>query len=99
MPQHGSDTKPLLLQDKPYALFGTCLGGITAYQMTRKAHASGAVPLPVALFEAAVSPPHMYARAVMKLYLQAGEQLDLDLILDKLRGWDTMPREQLMQVC
>lgn len=69
-----------------------------AYEMTRKAHESHAVPLPVALFEAAVSPPHMYAQAVMKLYLQAGEQLDLNLILEKLRGWDTMPREQLMQV-
>ncbi len=59
-----------LLQDKPYALFGTCLGAIVAYEVTKRVAERKHAPMPVALFPAAVSAPHLYAIAVMKLYVQ-----------------------------
>lgn len=58
------------LQDKPYALFGTCLGAIVAYEVTRRIAEQKTAPMPVAIFPAAVSAPHLYAIAVMKLYVQ-----------------------------
>lgn len=88
------------MQDLPYALFGTCLGAITAYEVARRATAAGHPPL--ALFTAAVSPPHIYAAAVMKLYLTRplapGEQPEVEEIMEKLRGWDKLPKETLMLV-
>jgi surfactin synthase thioesterase subunit len=57
-------------QDKPYAIFGTCLGAIVAYEVTRRVAERNCAPMPVALFPAAVSAPHLYAIAVMKLYVQ-----------------------------
>lgn len=88
-------------QDKPYALFGTCLGAIVAYEIAQRARARG-MPPPVALVPAAVSPPHLYALAVAKLYLAPGEQLQgeglLAEIIEKLRGWRELPRETLMLV-
>lgn len=90
-----------LSQDKPYALFGTCLGAITCYEVARRAVAAGHPPL--ALFTAAVSPPHVYAAAVAKLYvtrpMQPGEDPNLDEVMEKLRGWDKLPKETLMMVC
>ena len=62
--------RSLPLSDKPYAIFGTCLGAIVGYEIAREVEESRCAPLPVALFTAAVSPPHLYAVAVMKLYLQ-----------------------------
>jgi surfactin synthase thioesterase subunit len=59
-----------LLQGKPYALFGTCLGAIVAYEVARRVADRRHAPMPLALFPAAVSPPHLYALAVMKLYVQ-----------------------------
>ncbi|KAK9803914.1 hypothetical protein WJX72_004698 [[Myrmecia] bisecta] len=91
----------LPLQGKPYALFGTCLGAITAYEVTRQVQQSSR-PMPLALFMAAVSPPHMYALAVMKLYVQRSLAFDaappVEEVMEKLRGWDQLPREVLMQV-
>lgn len=58
------------LQGKPYALFGTCLGAIVAYEVTKRIVERKHAPMPLALFPAAVSPPHLYAIAVMKLYVQ-----------------------------
>jgi surfactin synthase thioesterase subunit len=58
------------LQDKPYALFGTCLGAIVAYEIARRVQERKHAPMPVAFFPAAVSAPHLYAIAVMKLYVQ-----------------------------
>ena len=91
-----------ILQDKPYALFGTCLGAITCYELAQSAERAG-LPGPVALFTAAVSPPHLYALAVMKLYvtrtLGAGEPPPLEEVLRSLEGWRDLPREVLMQVC
>ena len=58
------------LQDKPYALFGTCLGAIVAYEIARRVRDKKHAPMPVAFFPSAVSAPHLYAIAVMKLYVQ-----------------------------
>ncbi len=58
------------LQDKPYALFGTCLGAIVAYEIARRVREKKHAPMPVAFFPSAVSAPHLYAVAVMKLYVQ-----------------------------
>lgn len=60
----------VLIQGKPYALFGTCLGAIVAYEVTKRVAERKCAPMPLALFPAAVSPPHLYAVAVMKLYVQ-----------------------------
>ncbi len=57
-------------QDKPYAMFGTCLGAIVAYEVIRRVQERKHAPMPVAFFPAAVSAPHVYAIAVMKLYVQ-----------------------------
>lgn len=62
--------RSLPLSDKPYAIFGTCLGAIVGYEIAREVEDSRCAPMPLALFTAAVSPPHLYAVAVMKLYLQ-----------------------------
>ena len=62
--------RSLPLGDMPYAFFGSCLGAIVAYEAIREVESSRCAPLPVAFFTAAVSPPHLYAVAVMKLYLQ-----------------------------
>ena len=61
---------PPPLQGKPYALFGTCLGAIVAYEVAKRVADRKHAPMPLALFPAAVSPPHLYALAVMKLYVQ-----------------------------
>lgn len=90
------------MQDVPYAIFGTCLGAITAYELVHCALAAGKPP-PVKLFTAAVSPPHLYAQAVAQLYL-APEQDKLELpelisgVLHKLRDWEQLPKELIMQV-
>ena len=87
-------------QDKPYALFGTCLGAITAYEVAQRATARG-LPPPLAFFPAAVSPPHLYAMAVMKLYLAPGARVDsasFETVIDKLRNWRDIPKETLMMV-
>ena len=60
----------LPLEDKPYAIFGTCLGAIVGYEIAREVERTKCAPMPVSLMPAAVSPPHLYAVAVMKLYLQ-----------------------------
>jgi hypothetical protein len=69
--------RSLPLSDKPYAIFGTCLGAIVGYEIAREVEETRCAPIPVALFTAAVSPPHLYAVAVMKLYLKRrlGESL------------------------
>ena len=90
------------MQDKPYAFFGTCLGAITAYEIVRAVEAAGSAPPPVALFAAAVSPPHLYARAVMKLYLTRhladDEPPPTEEVMGKLRGWRQLPKETVMLV-
>ena len=98
------DSQALLvvIQGTPYALFGTCLGAIVAYEVMRKVQADGSLPMPVQLFVAAVSPPHLYAVAVMKLYLNrpmaASEQPPLDEVMQTLSTWDKIPKDLLMQV-
>lgn len=62
--------RSLPLNDKPYAIFGTCLGAIVGYEMIRAIERSGTSPMPALFFPAAVSPPHLYAVTVMKIYLQ-----------------------------
>ena len=88
-------------QDKPYALFGTCLGAIVAYEVAKRAKEAGNPP--VALFTAAVSPPQIYAEAVMKLYvtrqMAEGDAPNLEEIMKTLQSWDKIPRETLMMVC
>ena len=87
-------------QDKPYALLGACLGAIVAYELARAVEAEALAPPPVALFVAAVSPPDLYARAVMRLYLtrplRADEPAPREEVLAKLRGWRDLPRETVM---
>jgi surfactin synthase thioesterase subunit len=90
----------LPLQDKPYVIFGTCLGAIVGYEIIREVQKTGCAPPPVAFMPAAVSPPHVYASVVMKIYLQRrlrrGEQPPLDEVLKILKGWKEMPREKLL---
>lgn len=88
----------------PYAIFGTCLGAIIGYEIIRVAQREG-LPLPVAFFPAAVSPPHLYSVAVMKLYLvnplKPGErppQALYDQVLTRLKNWHTLTKEQMIMV-
>lgn len=60
----------LPLADKPYAVFGSCLGAIIGYEVVREVERSQCAPMPVAFMPAAVSPPHLYAKAVGKLYVR-----------------------------
>lgn len=89
-------------QDKPYAFFGTCLGAITVYEITRIIQEKQLAPMPHILYAAAVSPPHLYALAVMKLYMtrsmEADEPPPLDEVMQKLRNWDKLPKATIMQV-
>jgi hypothetical protein len=90
------------LQDKPYAIFGTCLGAIVAYEIARVVEKEKKCRMPIALYCAAVSPPHLYAMAVMKLYMTRTLLLEeinpLDEVMEKLRGWKKLPKETLMLV-
>lgn len=90
----------LPLQDKPYVIFGTCLGAIVGYEIIREVERTKCAPLPVAFMPAAVSPPHVYASVVMKIYLQRrlrrGEEPPLDEVMKILRDWKDMPREKLL---
>lgn len=90
------------MQDKPYAFFGTCLGAITAYEIIRTVETKQLAPLPVAFFAAAASPPHLYAHAVMKLYmtrpLLADEPSPVEEVMQKLTGWDRLPKATILQV-
>lgn len=58
--------------------------------------------MPMALYCAAVSPPHLYARAVMKLYLtrtlDEDEPPPIEEVMGKLRGWQQLPKETVMLV-
>jgi len=60
----------LPLSDKPYIIFGTCLGAIIGYEIVREVEQSQCAAMPVAFMPAAASPPHLYAKAVMKIYLR-----------------------------
>lgn len=61
--------RSLPLTDKPYAIFGTCLGAIVGYEVVREIERTNCAPLPLVFMPAAVSPPHLYALVVMKIYL------------------------------
>ena len=92
--------KSMTMQDKPYAIFGTCLGAIVGYEVAQRA-AAQSLPGPVAFFPAAVSPPHLYAQAVMKLYLAPGASVDessFETVIQQLKGWKDLPRELVMMV-
>ncbi len=95
---------PMLSQDKPYALFGACLGAIVAYELARAVEAEALAPPPALLAVAAVSPPHLYALAVARLYLPPGGPAEVDPaalkegVLAKLAGWESLPRETIMMV-
>lgn len=90
----------LPLKDKPYVIFGTCLGAIVGYEIIREVQKTKCGPPPVAFMPAAVSPPHVYASVVMKIYLQRrlkrGEDPPLDEVMKILKGWKEMPREKLL---
>ena len=73
-----------------------------AYETIQAVKRNQAASLPVVFFAAAVSPPHIYAEAVAKLYraqgnASQGPQMVAD-VLDKLRRWRELPRELVMQV-
>eukprot|EP00884_Botryococcus_braunii_P010404 jgi/Botrbrau1/19365/Bobra.0471s0002.1 len=94
----------LPLEGIPYAIFGTCLGAIIGYEIIRVAQRDG-LPMPVAFFPAAVSPPHLYSVAVMKLYLttplRPGERPPTalyDQVLTRLKNWNTLTKEQMIMV-
>ena len=97
----GSSLTERLLQDMPYALFGTCLGAIVAYELVQCA-GRAELPLPVALFTAAVSPPHLYAEAVAQLYAAPGSTAAgpemMAGVLHKLQDWRSLPKDLVMQV-
>ncbi len=94
----------MLSQDKPYALFGACLGAIVAYELARAVEAEALAPPPALLAVAAVSPPHLYALAVTRLYLPPGGPAEADPaalkegVLAQLAGWESLPRETVMMV-
>ena len=92
----------LPLRDTPYAIFGTCLGAILAYETVCAAIAIG-LPPPVVLFPAACSPPHLYAVAVMKLYVEGGLRLGAEAegfveVNKLLAEWEHVDKEQVMMV-
>lgn len=72
------------------------------YEICREVEREKLAPPAVAFFPAAVSPPHLYSLAVMKLYmtrsLDANEPPPLQEVMEKLRGWDKLPKEMLMLV-
>jgi len=92
----------LCLQDKSYAFFGTCLGAIIAYEICHLVESEKIAPAPLAFFPAAVSPPHLYSLAVMKLYMtrviEADEPPPIEEVTQKLRGWKELPKETVMLV-
>eukprot|EP00890_Picochlorum_soloecismus_P001860 jgi/Picsp_1/2675/NSC_00905-R1_beta-ketoacyl synthase len=57
----------LPFDDKPYAIFGTCLGGIIGYEIIQELRRQNR-RLPLIFMPAAVSPPHVYSKVVMKIY-------------------------------
>lgn len=61
--------KGLPLADKPYAIFGACLGAIIGYEMVKEVERIGSSPLPLVYMPAAAPPPHLYAQRVAKTYL------------------------------
>ena len=61
------------LQGKPYAFFGTCLGAIVAYEVTRRIIARKYTHSPVAFFLAAVSAPHLYSTMVNQIWVEKKE--------------------------
>ena len=74
-----------------------------AYELARVVEAEALAPPPAVLFVAAVSPPHLYATAVMRLYLAPGGSVGdpaaaTEGVLAKLRGWESLPRETVMLV-
>lgn len=102
-----ADTLPL--DEAPYALFGTCLGAIVAFELAaelaRRACAAGpgapAPRQPLGVLVAAVAPPQHYARAVMRLYLQRsmrrGEPPPVEEVLGVLAGWRALGKDQLLR--
>ena len=64
----------LPLADKPYAVFGTCLGAIIGYELVREVERSGCAPLPAVFMPAAVSPPHLYAKVIWRIYTDAARR-------------------------
>jgi acyl transferase domain-containing protein/surfactin synthase thioesterase subunit/acyl carrier protein/NAD(P)-dependent dehydrogenase (short-subunit alcohol dehydrogenase family) len=93
--------RSLPLSDKPYIIFGTCLGAIVGYEIIREVQRTGCAPMPLAFMPAAVSPPHVYASVVAKIYMQRrlwwGESPPLDEVMAVLRGWKDLPREKLLK--
>ena len=59
----------LPFDDKPYAIFGTCLGGIIGYEIIQELRQKRR-KLPLIFMPAAVSPPHVYSKVVMKIYTE-----------------------------
>ena len=59
-------------------------------------------PMPIAFYTAAVSPPHLYALAVMQLYMNKSveerELAPFDEVMKKLSGWRALPKETVMMV-
>lgn len=93
--------RSLPLSDKPYVIFGTCLGAIVGYEIIREVQRTGCAPMPLAFMPAAVSPPHVYASVVAKIYMQRrlrwGESPPLEEVMAVLRGWKELPREKLLK--
>lgn len=59
----------LPVDDVPFAIFGTCLGAIIGYELIRSLERNGR-RTPALFMPAAVSPPHVYASVVAKIYMQ-----------------------------
>jgi hypothetical protein len=78
------------------------LGAIIAYEIICKVQENHLAPMPIAFYTAAVSPPHLYALAVMQLYMnQSVEERKLapyDEVMRKLAGWRALPKETVMMV-
>lgn len=95
----------LPLQGTPCVLFGTCLGAIVAYEMAAQLGVAprhgGTATRALRLMVSAVAPPHLYARAVMKLYLQRrlsrSEPAPVEEAVRILSGWRALPKDQVLR--
>ena len=93
----------LPLDEMPYAIFGTCLGAIVAYDMIQKLENSDRRK-PIIFFPAAVSPPDKYSSVITKIYspkrsifsyLRGADNVKKE-VLRRLQNWKSLPKDEVL---